>query len=218
MKRYLILMVGLLGLAACAGPPKIYSLADTSNESGMACEKPFPVGDWQFLHTVEAQFTGGKKSVLMGVTDIYSQSNNIRSVIMTVEGLVLFEAEYGRKLLVLRGIPPFDSHEFAQGLMDDIHLIFFRPQGEISETGRLQNGAMICRYEDGNGRMIDTIINTNGSWELRQYDQHNRLGRRVRSLPPEQPAASLPGVLELMAQGKRPYRLKMTLVKATRIR
>lgn len=218
MKRFLLLMIGIWVLTACARLPTINPLVDASGAPSAMCEVPFPVGNWQLLHKVEAQFSGGKKSVLMGITDIFPQSKKVHIAIMTVEGLVLFEAEYDRELVVHRGISPFDSQEFARGLVDDIRLIFFRPKGRQTGVGRLQTGAMVCRHEDEGGRMIDTVINTTGSWELNLYDRHHRLRRRVRSLPLERSAASLPPVLELTSRGMRAYRLKMTLVKATRIR
>lgn len=204
-------------MCSCAGPPRIYPSADPATTAGIACDVPFPDGRWQFLHTIEAQLPGGSKGVLMGVTVISSHTRSVRCVIMTVEGLVLFEAEYDRQLVIHRGIEPFDSPEFARGLMEDIRLIFFRPRGAMIAIGRLKEDARICRFQDIEGRILDTVIYETGSWELRQYSNQQRLTRFVRAVPGERSAAQFPQFLELTAHGIHEYQLAMTLVEAIRI-
>lgn len=217
MKILLLSLIMIPVLFACAGPPRIYPSADPATTAGIACDVPFPDGRWQFLHTIEAQLPGGSKGVLMGVTVISSHTRSVRCVIMTVEGLVLFEAEYDRQLVIHRGIEPFDSPEFARGLMEDIRLIFFSPRGAMVAIGRLKEGARICRYQDAEGRVHDTIIHENSSWELRQYSNQQRLTRTVRAGPGERSAAQFPQFLELTAHGNHDYQLTMTLVEAIRI-
>lgn len=217
MKTLLLSLVMIPVLFSCVGPPRIYPPADPATTAGITCDVPFPDGRWQFLHTIEAQMPGGSKVVLMGVTVISSHTRSVRCVIMTVEGLVLFEAEYDRQLVVHRGIEPFDSPEFARGLVEDIRLIFLRPRGAMIAIGRLKDGARICRFQDIEDRILDTVIYELGSWELRQYSKQQRLTRFVRAVPGERSTAQFPQFLELTVHGNHEYQLTMTLVEAIRI-
>ena len=217
MKTLLLSLMMIPVLFSCVGPPMIYPSPDPATTAGIACDVPFPDGRWQFLHTIEARMPGGSKGVLMGVTVISSHTRSVRCVIMTIEGLVLFEAEYDRQLVVHRGIEPFDSPEFARGLMEDIRLIFFRPRGALIDIGSLKDGARICRFQDIEGWILDTIIYETGSWELRQYSNQQRLTRFVRAVPSERSAAHFPRFLEITAHGNHEYQLTMTLVEAIRI-
>ena len=83
--------------------------------------------------------------------------------------------------------------------------------------GRLKEGTRICRFQDIEGRILDTVIYETGSWELRQYSNQQRLTRTVRAVPSERSAAQFPQFLELTAHGNHDYQLTMTLVEAIRI-
>jgi hypothetical protein len=76
----------------------------------------------------------------MGVTELSSDPERIHAVMMTIEGLVLFDALFDGKLTINRGVAPFDSREFAEGLMDDIRLIFFKPAGNAVDAGLTEDG------------------------------------------------------------------------------
>ena len=71
---------------------------------------------------------------MMGLTVLSSRLRSNRSVIMSLEGFVVFDGEVNQGLTVHRALPPFDSPGFAEGLMADIRLIFFQPEG----TGRMR--------------------------------------------------------------------------------
>lgn len=207
-----------LTLISCAGPPRIYPAAESAGTGAeIACQTPFVEGQWQFLHSLEIRMPGGKKGVLMGAIVISSRTRSVRCVIMTIEGLVLFEAESGRQLTVHRGIAPFDRDEFARGVMDDIRFIFFRPRGSAIDVGILKNGARICRYLSAEGRLFDTVIDQNSSWQLMQYNRQKRLIRTVRALPGAKTAEGIPRQLVLTAREPTDYQLSMTLVEAVRI-
>ena len=66
---------------------------------------------------------------------------------MTAEGMVLFEAEAAPTLKLIRSLPPFDSRDFAQNMIEDIRLIFLAPEGKITTKGSLSDGAEICRWQ-----------------------------------------------------------------------
>jgi hypothetical protein len=137
---------------------------------------------------------------------------------MTLEGFVLFDARYDQGLTTNRAIPPFDRIEFAKGLMKDIRLIFFKPDGPFVGSGILKDGSPICRYQNPEGRIIDIITFPDNAWEIRQYDKDLRLARTIRaSLPTTADGSSqrvIPRRLELKAHGPPGYELSMSLVSA----
>ncbi len=214
MNRSVVFLLGLALIAGCAGPPIIYTPEIKPQAIQKACDNLFPTSAYQLIHSLELSLTGRKKSVLVGVTDIYPRSGKIRSVIMTVEGLVLFEAEKNKTLVVHRAMPPFNAPAFAKGLMSDIGLIFFNFPDNLTDAGRLETGEAICRNHSPEGHTIDTIIYANGAWERKKYDEYKQLTRYVRPIPAIKPSGVFPKVLELTAHGNSRYRLKLTLVRS----
>ena len=146
MTRYkaqnsVLFLLGMLLLTACAGLPRINAV-DTARVSKTikACENAFPDGKWQFAHVIEANLPGGRDAQLIGVTEVSSNPKRIHAVMMTIEGLVLFDALEDDKLTINRSVAPFDSIDFAKGLMEDIRFVFLKPDGEPIVAGITENG------------------------------------------------------------------------------
>ena len=99
---------------------------------------------------------------------------------MSIEGLVLFDGIYEGEVVINRGIRPFDSKEFAKGLMNDIRMVFFPPVGKLSGTGILSNGSHVCRYINDTTTIVDVITDPNHNWEIRQY-RNGDLSRSVKA-------------------------------------
>jgi hypothetical protein len=216
--RHLLISPVLLLLLACAHLPPITPLA-VAPPPGLGQESfsIFPDGKWQFLHTIRAEMPGGINFVMLGLTVISSRLRTTRSVIMTLEGFVVFDGEYDQQLIVHRALPPFDSPHFAGGLMDDIRLIFLQPDGPVIGFGELENGSIVCRHATPDGSTIDIGLQRDGGWELRRYSPAQRLTRTVRALPGARSKAGFPEALELAAYGDQTYKLAMTLVEAVQI-
>ncbi len=213
----LIIMWGLL--LSCAGLPKMYpagpaDLPDTIK----ACEGVYPVGDWQLLHTIEAALPGSRKGFLMGLTVLSSRDRSARCIIMTLEGFVLFDAQYDGQIKIERAVAPFDSDDFARGLMEDIHLIFFRPPAAQTVSGSLDDGTAVCRYHRPDGRIVDLVNPEENRWELRLYRSNHRLMKSVNIMSKDRlPADASTGIadkIELTAHGSPGYKLVMDLVEA----
>ena len=98
-----LFLLGMLLLTACAGMPRINAV-DTARASKAlkACENAFPDGKWQFAHVIEANLPGGREAQLIGVTEMSSKPERIHAVMMTIEGLVLFDALEDGKLTINR--------------------------------------------------------------------------------------------------------------------
>lgn len=218
MTRHLLMAPVLLLLLACTHLPPITPLS-AAPPSGLGQEscRIFPDGKWQFLHSIRAEMPGGMNFVMMGLTVMSSRLRTSRSVIMTLEGFVVFDGEYDQHLIVHRALPPFDSPHFAGGLMDDIRLIFLEPDGPVLGVGELENGSVVCRHAAPDGGTVDIGLQRDGSWELRRYDPAQRLTRTVRSLPGAGKKAGFPEALELAARGDQTYKLVMRLVEAVQI-
>jgi hypothetical protein len=219
MKHILLLLIVLGLIVSCSSLPQVYPTGDSADpQPGRTCRGPFPDGDWQLLHSIEATLPGGKKGFLMGLTVISSSNRTARCVIMTLEGFVVFDALYDKQITVKRAIAPFDSEAFAVGLIEDINLIFFKPYGSIMTSGFLKSGAAVCRYQKPDGRIVDTINQGEHKWEIRLYLSDYRLARTVKSMSAKElDLADRRGIsdkIELNAYGSPGYALVMDLVEA----
>ncbi len=159
---------------------------------------------------------GGTASVI-GITDISSDLETIHCIIVSIEGLVLFDGVYREEVVINRGIQPFDSKAFAKGLMNDIRMVFFRPVGELTDTGILSNGSYVCRYRHDTMTIVDVIIDPNHDWEIRQYRNGN-LNRSVKAYLNEKAIGGVrkafPGRIELSVNEDPGYALTLRLIRA----
>ena len=159
---------------------------------------------------------GGTASVI-GITDISSDHETIHCIIVSIEGLVLFDGVYRGEVFINRGIRPFDSEEFAKGLMNDIRMVFFPPVGELTGTGILSNGSNVCRYTNDTMTIVDVIIDPNHHWEIRQYRDGN-LNRSVKAYLKERAIdgvqKAFPGRIELSVNEDPGYGLTLRLIRA----
>jgi len=218
--KHILLLLSAWGLfLSCSSLPQVVPAGGSADpQPAQACRGPFPDGDWQLLHSIEATLPGGQKGFLMGLTVISTADRNAHCVIMTLEGFVLFDAVYDKKISVKRAIAPFDSEDFANGMMEDIDLIFFKPTGSVVTSGFLKNGAAVCRYQKPDGRMVDIIRRKAHNWEIRQYLTDYSLVRTVKFMSVEETdIAGRKGIsdkIELYADGSPGYALVMDLVEA----
>jgi hypothetical protein len=215
--RRLILVSTFLCLA-CARLPAITPVdGGRLPGTGRGPCSVFPEGNWQFLHAIKAELTGGVSFMSLGLTVMSSRNRTNRSVIMTFEGFVLFDGEYDGRLIVHRALPPFDSPHFAEGLMDDIRLVLFEPEGALVGAGLLESGSSVCRHEAPGGGVVDVESQRDGAWGLMRYSREQRLIRSVRALPPDGSGTGFPTTIELTAHGSQNYKLVLTLIEAVAI-
>lgn len=220
MKWLFVLLAAGILFTACSSLPKVHPAGDSAAaKTPQSCPDPFPKGKWQFVHSIEAVMAGGRSAFVTGVAMISSADRSFRCVIMTIEGLAVFDAEWDRQLAVNRAIGPFDSKPFAEGLAEDIRLLFLQPLGPPIESGFLDNGASICRYRDSGEGIVDVVSKGNGNWEIRRYAPDLSLLRTVSMAPGKKnDNAGIPQKIELKAHGSQVYKLIMNLVEAVQIR
>jgi hypothetical protein len=233
MKRLLLLGLTLCLLSACAmGKGELLpKLARTpgASEAQQRCAALFPQGRWQFVHAIAFRLADGTSGNALGVLVLDGQA--IKSALMTVEGLTLFEARSSEaeELEVLRALPPFDNREFASGLMRDVRTLFLAPPG-LGQYGTLADGTPVCRFNGGQ-MMTDILPQADGCWQLHTYSEHTSLRtdgcqpadprreqRRTRTVNAGScgPVGSvvLPHTLELTGTGPAGYTLNLRLVSA----
>lgn len=220
MTRGLLIAAAVILVLACSQLPRIPP-APEGPPTPDVCEKSgavFPQGKWQVLHSIKAEMPDGRHFMAMGLTVFSPGPRTCRSVIMTFEGFVVFDGEYDGRLIVHRALPPFDSPHFAGGLMEDIRLIFFEPQGPVVAAGTLGSGATVCRREAPDGGRIDITQTREGEWELHRYDPAGRLTRTVRPLAKAGGGDGFPETVALTAHGEQGYKLILDLVEAVPVR
>jgi hypothetical protein len=220
---YLLLMI-LFTAISCAGLPgpvpieRPLSLDVDDNR----CKIPFPDRAGQFVHSIRAAMPGGHEAVMIGVTAVFPETGTIECVMMTIEGLVLFDARYDGRMTIHRAMPPFDSMDFARGLIEDIQLIFFPPDGPLIASGIADDGAFVCRYRTDRDRTIDIVLQEDHLWEIRQYDSDSRLIRSLKTDPgrrgPAERQDPIPARLKLTAFGPSEYALTLDLIEVRELR
>jgi len=181
-----------------------------SSDADAICSIPFITGKQQFIHVIEAELPNKANLSMIGITVISPETDSIQCVIMTIEGFVIFDAVYDRELTINRGVSPFDSKAFAQGMIDDIRLIFFKPNGVLLQSGNLKDGSHACRYTDNDHYVTDLITTPDNHLEIRKYDKNLKLMRSVKTYSDKE---MIPERLELTAYGDNPYALKLKLIK-----
>ena len=220
LTRVVFWLIIVFSVVSCSTPGRLEPLSSViipGSESG--CADPFVSRNWQFIHSIEAVLAGGGTASVIGVTNVFPERKVAHCVIMTVEGFVLFDALYDQTVHVKRGIPPFESKAFAEGLMKDISLVFFRPSGELTGSALSEDGALTCRYKTGKETVEDVRVHPNHTWDIHQYVD-KRLDRSVTAGSGKiegKNGVFIPKQLELTAYGRHGYSLHLRLIEATRL-
>ena len=174
------------------------------------CAALFPSGPWECVHKIEAVIQGGMSSSLLGITKGDPAGRRLNTVLLTPEGFILFEAEQnGDAISVLKAVPPFDSPAFANGLMEDVNLLFLPPQGGALKSGRTADGDVLCRWESSSGYREELSLSR--VIKISLLDRHGDLIKEALLTAPF--VKGLASQVELRTLKPAPYKLKMTLLQ-----
>jgi hypothetical protein len=125
-----------------------------------ACERLFPPGPFEATHVVEVSIPFSDDTSLIGVVAAEGGNRAFRSVLMTQEGIVLFDAvRRGDSIEVVRALPPLDPNRFGRPMTDDVRLILMHPDGSRPEVGRTREGERICRWTSGDEQVELRLAN-----------------------------------------------------------
>lgn len=181
------------------------------------CTAGFPPGRWQVSHSLVVSAPFGNTAQLIGVSLVDGETRRLDCALMTVEGLILFSGRYDGQVVVERALPPMDRRGFAEGLMSDLKLIFFRPSAPLMRAARTTDGNRICRYGRPGDPQTDLKLTADG-WELRRYGEASRLERTIKAVyspgPLPSPGGRFADRLILEAHGTGAYTIDMVLVEA----
>lgn len=207
-RTYLLCVMTML-LCSCTCPRPILRTQMTA-ETQQQCLLPFSGSPCRYIHAIEAVLPGRVQLTVIGITIIDPAADKIRAAIITLEGLVLFDASAaGENVTIHRALPPFDGREFALHLMQDVRFIFVPPAGTHISSGMIDNGATICRYEGAGGMTVDVIVHRDQTWEIEQYKGCRKPLRRVSGHALKN---GVPGIIELSTHKPRTYSLRLELI------
>jgi hypothetical protein len=208
MKGIPQLMFVVLFLVSCQTLPAVKQEAAAQK---IACPAPFLKEHYRLVHAIDISMAGETRGGIIGVTVADPANRFVSCAIITVEGLVLFEAEANTALKVIRALPPFDSADFARNMIEDIKLLFFAPQGELQMQGTLPDGSSFCRWSDPAGGWIDVIARQPEGVEINKYAAAGSLKRRIKL---GSGAGNVYTSITLTATEFFDYSLTMTLIEA----
>ncbi|MBN1545220.1 MAG: hypothetical protein JW902_01015 [Syntrophaceae bacterium] len=211
--RTLFFVALLTMIAACSRLPDMKTLDPAKDRDMIAtCESPFIKTPYRFIHAIEATLPGGRSATLMGVTMADPVTRILHSVLMTMEGLVLFDGEYDNgKLAVNRALAPFDKEPVARAMMEDIHLLFLSPQDPIIAAVIRQDGSILCRRRANRRETMDILIRPDRTWKIETYINPFE---RLREVNASDISKGIPEELVLKSQINGNYTLRMKLIDA----
>ena len=212
------LLIALTALwISCARLPDMVPNTETVKESCPSCRCFYPDGTWQLTHSIEAMVPGGKNTSLVGASVISSQDRSIQCALMTVEGFVLFSGQYNGKLTIHRAVAPFDRPGFAKGLIDDLVLLFLRPEAPMIKRGVI-DGMSGCRFTLPQTGTIDVIVQNAHNWMVRKYSPKHELERSVKAcgrvVPEGRKEVFFAENMSLKRHGMIGYQLDLRLLEA----
>ena len=216
MSRVWLLVLFGLATAACSGLPRIIASPDSSQRSAWTdrCRAPFARHAYRAVHRIEASLPMGQQTDLLGISLVDPQRRSFRAVLVSVEGLTLFDGSLADGgLEIHRAVPPFDDEDFGQGLVADVALALLPPEASTPLVGRREDGRASCRYRSAFGPVSDLVLSDDAQTPLlERYDSGGALVRQVQfGLPGP---AGLAQQIEIRAPGLAGYRLLLVLIQA----
>lgn len=207
-----LLALLMLWLGGCAALPVLTPLdPDRYPAAREACSRPFLAEPHRLVHSLEASLPDGSRVTAIGVLAADPVGGRLRSILMTLEGWVLFDIETGEPPTVHRGVPPFDAPGFARRMTGDIALAFFAPVGMPLAWENRERGEILCRFPERGGHYVEVQVREAGAAEVRLYETGGALQKRV--LFPALAGPGLAEALEIRAEGFPSYGLRLRLLE-----
>lgn len=218
MRRSLGLLAMVFLAGGCAGLPALVPLQPGPERTALiqGCQGLHPQKAFRAVHAIEASLPMDQASSVIGASLVDPGGGRFRAVLMSVEGLTLFDAvAIGTTLTIFRAVPPLDDSDFGLGLMDDVALALLAPTETPPTAGRLPDGRPACRHLDADGGVVDVLpADSDHPGRLDRYNPDQDLIRRVTFTPPFDPLGLAARIL-LTAPGLAGYRLELTLLQAS---
>lgn len=199
----------VLALTACAAVPPYKPL---SPQSGVACPGIFPPKAFWVVHKIDLKSARIGKGVFIGAAKVEPQKNALHAVLMSVEGMVLFEAEYENgDLKIISAFPPLNDPAFAKGLMADVLFVLLKPAGGPVEQGVDGQGLTACRWTAEADAVLETALMPDGAVRMRLYGGDRRAAKEALAWPPFD--REMPARICLKAFSPSNYTIELTLIE-----
>jgi len=210
-----------LWLPAC-GLPHLQTVApERQARISERCQGVFLQAPWQMVHSIRTVLPNGEQQTAMAVIRVYPDTPLIRCVMMSIEGIVLFEGRDDGDITVSRAIPPFDEENFAETLFSDIRLAFCPPAGDAEKIGLMPDRTSGCRYQTKDDGFVEVALKAGGKWTIRRYSPRGRKKQTIEAYaPPSENAAPadaaqpIPASLKIIHHGLFSYSLNLDLIRA----
>ncbi len=213
MKRIFLLILLMLLLSACARP-KLAQWTETpiSDEQIAACAAPFQTRPFRVVHRIDTKFSVGEAPSLLGVSLADPAGQRLRSMLLSAEGLLLFDATATlQDTVVHRALPPLDRAAFAMNLLNDVRLLLLPPTGKLLHHSKSADLVQRCVYQDFNG-FVETSQAQDGPLTLRRYDNSKTLQKQAVLHFDEK---GRPSDVFLQVWGSSDYSLSLDAVEAS---
>ena len=199
----------VLALTACAAVPSYKPLV---LQSGGVCPGIFPTKAFRTVHLIDLKSPIIGKAVFIGAAKVEPQKDALHAVLMSAEGMVLFEAEYENgNLKIINALPPLNDPAFAKGLMADVLFVLLKPAGGPVEQGVDEHGLTACRWTAEADTVLETALMPDGSVRIRLYGGDSRITKEALAWPPFD--RETPSRIRLKAFRPSSYSIELTLIE-----
>lgn len=184
------------------------------------CLSPFAKNEIQFVHGLDITLPGNDTIAVIGVTTLIPEQQEFESVLMTIEGLVIFHAkESSQEREIIRKVDAFDSEALVDGLMKDIRLIFLKPDGSLEAVGSHDTALSVCRFQMSDESTVDVINPDKSGWKIIKYSPSGSITKSISTTgltKAENLHQSFPEQMILTGHGVMGYTIDMKLIQINR--
>ncbi len=212
MRLFLLSIIFIFLVTSCKSLPVIMPIDSSDGMKTIIEYRPFLKNKSRLTHSIYAELPNGDNSSLIGVTVADPESGNLHAVLMSIEGLVLFDAEYKNNAInINRAVPPLGSMDFAETMMQDISLFYFAPEYNNSKAGINEAGKFTRRFDNADGKTLYLTDNKDGTGFIYLYDSSYNLIRTVRLS--KRNKDGIPENIKLISHGFFGYSLNLKLIE-----
>lgn len=199
-----------LAVTACAAVSPCKPLGP---QSGGACPGVFPSKAFWVVHQLDLQSPLVGKGLFIGVVKAEPRKGAVHAVLMSVEGMVLCDAEYEKGVLkIISAFPPLNDPAFSRGLMADVSFLLLAPEGAPSEQGVDGQGLAVCRWQAEGGAVLETAQLPGGAIRTRLCGGEGGVIKEALASPPFD--RGMAARIWLQVFGPSRYTLGLTLIEA----
>ncbi|MDD5223232.1 MAG: DUF3261 domain-containing protein [bacterium] len=164
------------------------SLGSPVPPEAASCSIPHPQKSFRAIHAVDISLPLGRQSTVLGIIIADLASGRLRTTLLSLEGLMLFDATSVNSVTrVHHALPPLDAGAFAENLVADVKFLFWPENSTAGIQAWRKDGVTTCRRATGRAGTLETVSAGSGARILRQYDEKGRLLREAAASGPVSP-------------------------------